>query len=266
MPYAQSGQSEIWWDSNGDGTPIVLINGLSSPCSVWFRLVPMLASRHRVLVFDNLGTGRTRTSSDPFDMTMLADAAVSVLDAAGESSAHVLGMSMGGLIAQQLTLRRPDRVKSLALVSTHAGGPHMTQDQDSIAILQQAQTLAPEERTNLLSDLTYAHASRSERDADLAVRAQYPTSEDGYRRQMAATVSWERLSDLHTIECPTLVLHGAQDQLVSVDNARQVASIIPAAELTILEECGHQIFTDQPINGALTVLQFLDEAASIRNT
>ncbi|GAA3311437.1 hypothetical protein GCM10020295_81090 [Streptomyces cinereospinus] len=135
----------------------------------------------------------------------------------------------------------------------------MTQDQSSLEAISRAQQMSSEDRTGYLADLTYARATRAEREADLAVRAQYPTCEEGYSSQLAATMGWERLEDLRTLTCPALVLHGAQDQLVSVANARQLSEYIPRARLTVLEECGHQVFSDQPVTGAHTLLDFFAE-------
>lgn len=266
MPYTRSGEAEVWWDSAGEGTPILLINGLSSPSAVWFRVVPLLSPHHRVITFDNLGTGRTRTPPGPYTMAMLADAAAAVVQDTGESAAHVLGISLGGLIAQELALEHPGMVSSLTLVATHAGAPHMINDQDSLDAIARAADLPAEERTRYLADLVYANTTpRARIDEDLALRAQHPTSEEGYRGQLEGTVGWERLDELHTIACPTLVLHGAKDLLVSVSNARQLAAQIPTARLTVLDDCGHQLFTDQPDIGASAVLDFLsttDESIS----
>lgn len=265
MPYTRSQEAEVWWDSTGDGSPIVLINGLSSPSVAWFRLVPLLAPQHRVLTLDNLGTGRTRARSQPHTMAMLADAVADVIAASGEPTVHVLGISLGGLIAQQLTLERPRSVSSLTLVSTHAGAPHMVNDQDSLAALSRASTLGPEERNRYLTRLVYAPTTPQERiEEDMAVRAQYPTSEQGYADQLAGTREWERLDDLHTITCPTLIVHGENDRLVSPRNGRSLREHIPGAQLAVLPDCGHQLFTDQPEAGAGAVLKFLaavDDAA-----
>lgn len=257
MPVARSGDADVWWDSTGNGTPVVLINGLSSPSAVWFRLVPLLAPHHRVITFDNLGTGQTLTPF-PFSMSSLAQAAATVIEAAGESASHVLAISMGGLIAQELTLDHPGLVSSLILVSTHAGAQHMKSDQASLDAITRAVDLPPEERTRVVSALAYSEGTPHERiEEDLRVRAQYPTSPEGYRAQLEATEKWERLDELKTIGCPTLILHGAQDRLVSVDNARQLAQEIPESQLIVLPDCGHQLFTDQPDKGARAVLDFL---------
>ncbi|MCO4253356.1 alpha/beta fold hydrolase [Pseudarthrobacter raffinosi] len=260
MPFVRMGESEVWWDTVGDGTPVLLISGLSSPSDSWFRLVPLLAPHHRVITFDNLGTGRTQTPPGPFTMSMLADAAVGVVQASGASQVRVVAISMGGLIAQELALAHPDLVSSLVLVSTHAGAPHMVSDRASLDAVARAAELSPDERTSYLASLAYAkHTGVDKINEDLAVRAQRPTSEEGYRGQLAAAGEWERLDELSEIACPTLLLHGEQDRLVSVENARQLAQAISGARLTVLPECGHQLFTDQLEAGAHTVLDFLAE-------
>ena len=267
MPFTDSGTARVWWDSAGAGTPVLLINGLSSPSAVWFRLVPLLAARHRVLTFDNLGTGQTRTPDEPYSMAMHADAAAAVLGAAAEPAVHVLGISMGGLVAQELALEHPALVASLTLVSTHAGAPHMSSNQDGLDALAKAAALPGSERARYLNDLVYAKTTPAERiEEDMAVRAQHPTSEEGYRNQLQGALEWERLSELPGITCPTLVLHGEQDLLVAVENAHALAQHIPAAQLTVLPGCGHQLFTDQPEAGARAVLDFLGSVdAGIRD-
>lgn len=260
MPLARTGKADVWWESLGSGSPLLLVNGLSSPSSVWFRLAPLLAARHRVLTFDNLGTGRSSTSDEPWAMTAMADAALAVLGAAGEDSAHVLGISMGGLIAQELALEHPEAVRSLVLVASHAGLPHLTGDPEAFAALASAGALPAEERVALLSPFTYASATPAERRAeDEAARALYPTSEAGYRGQFAAASPWDRLQDLGNIRCPALVLHGELDRLVSPSCGRVLAEAIPSARLTLVPGAAHQLFTDQLERAGQLVLDFLAE-------
>ncbi len=262
MAFVRSGQANVWWDSQGEGAPVVLINGLSSPSAVWFRLVPLLSPQHRVITLDNLGTGKTGTPPGPYSMSMLSEAVAAVIGAAGEPAVHVLGISLGGLIAQDLTLNHPELITSLTLVSTHAGIPYASSNPGVIEALTSAASLDAEGRYELLSPFTYAPSTPAERVAeDRAVRAQHPTSEEGYNHQLRGVATWERLRELCKIDKPTLVLHGELDRMVLVEGAHLLAKQIPGARLTVLPDCGHQLFTDQPEMGARTVRDFLDEAA-----
>jgi 3-oxoadipate enol-lactonase len=258
MAHLRSDDADVWWDSTGRGTPVLLINGLSSPSATWFRLTPLLADHHTVLTFDNPGTGQTTTSNPNFTMTTMSAAAAAVIRTADLGPAHVLGLSMGGLVAQDLALEHPDAVASLTLASTHAGGPHMTQNQATLDAVTRAAQLPPQERTQLLATMAFAESTPQDRIAeDLSVRAAHPTAPQGYAAQLAATSTWERLADLDRIACPTLILHGAADRMVSPENARTLLNHIPGARLVLLQACGHSVFTDQPEQASRAVLDFL---------
>ncbi|MDP9101902.1 MAG: alpha/beta hydrolase [Actinomycetota bacterium] len=261
MALTRSGNADIWWESRGSGSPVLLINGLSSPSSVWFRLAPLLATDHRVLTFDNLGTGRSSTPDEQWSMADMVAAAVAVIQASGETRVSVLGISMGGLIAQELTLGHPDLVAHLVLVATGAGMAHTTGDPEAAAAIRSAGSLPSDERLAFILPFTYARETpQALMKEDEAVRALQPTSELAYQRQLAAVVPWDRLSDLATIGCPTLVLHGEQDRLISVASAEVLRDAIPGAQLTVLPRAGHQLFTDQPDAGSQAVLTFLKDS------
>jgi len=258
MATVRSGEANVWWESAGEGTPVLLINGLGSPSSVWFRLVPLLSPHHRVLTFDNLGTGRTGVPPGPYTIAMLADAAAAVIRASGEPAVHVLGISLGGLIAQQLALEYPQLVVSLTLVSTHAGMGHATGDPEASAAIASAGSLAGDARYEFLAQFAHAPTTPAARIAeDSAVRAQLPTSEEGYQNQLLAARGFDRIDELQRLTLPTFVLHGAVDRMISVESGRKLADHIPGARLTVLPDCGHQLFTDQPAAGAEAVLDFL---------
>jgi pimeloyl-ACP methyl ester carboxylesterase len=230
---------------------------------VWFRLVPRLQHQHRVITLDNLGTDRTGVPPGPYSMRMLADAVSAVVHESGEESVHVLGISLGGLIAQELTLNEPAIVRSLCLVATHAGIPHSSADPGVLEALTEAATLEPEKRYDFL--LPFAHSASTPRerlDEDCAVRAAHPTSEAGYNNQLQGVATWERLSELAQIDVPTLVLHGEEDRMVPLPSGALLRDAIPGARMTVLPECGHQLFTDQPDKGAAVVLDWLAERDS----
>lgn len=128
MPFVKRPDARVYWSSLGRGEPVVLVMGLGCSSAMWFRIAPHLARSYRVILLDNRGSGQTTAPNALVHRvpSMAADIA-SVLDAAGESSAHVIGFSMGGMIAQQFAVDFPDRIRSLALMGTHPGGPRVVQ-------------------------------------------------------------------------------------------------------------------------------------------
>jgi 3-oxoadipate enol-lactonase len=254
----------IWWDEVGEGTAVLLLNGLGSPSGTWFRLARQLATHHRVLTLDNRGTGRTGVPPGAYSVETLAEDAAAVIAAAGGTPVHVVGLSMGGLIAQQLTLSRPDLVRSLVLASTHAGVPHAAApgpeglpDPAVPAAMAQAAMLEPDSRMSVLAPYMYAAATPSALiDEDEAVRATAPTAAEGFFRQLTGVSTWERLGELATIGAPTLVLHGLDDQIVPVAHGRFLAEQIVDATLVTVADAGHQVFTDAETTAAAHLLDF----------
>lgn len=267
MPYVSAAGAEVWWESFGTGPAIVLVNGVTSPSDTWFRLVPRLAEQHRVITLDNRGVGRTGVVQDPFDVARMAADVVTVLDAAQVEHAHVLGMSMGGFIAQELALTWPERLSSLLLVATHVGLSRAVEiNPASATALISSVALLPADRVRVLEPYLYWPGTpRAEVERDSEVRASMPTSDAGFFSQLVATRDWTRVDDLAEVRVPTLVLHGQDDQLVPVANGHQLAAAIPDARLQVLPECGHQVFTDQEELAAHAVLAFTSEAEQARS-
>ncbi|MFK4088319.1 alpha/beta fold hydrolase [Kribbella sp. NPDC020789] len=248
----------IWWESTGAGAPVLLINGLGTPSTAWFRVLPALRD-YRVITFDNRGVGRTGHRSEPFDIATMASDAVDVLDAAGVSRAHVLGLSLGGLVAQELALDHPGRVDSLMLVSTHPGIPHLTVVASAVATMA---ALPPAERTRTLAPILYAGktpAAEIARDEEAA--GAILTTPEGIRSQLLAATPWDRYADLHQLDVPVLILHGRDDLLVPLSAGEKLAAAIPHSELVVVETAGHRVFTDQTATAMEAITSFLDRAA-----
>src|SRR5271168_4351769 len=123
MPYVENQGTKIHWDEQGQGAPVLLIMGLGYASAMWHRTRPVLAQWYRTIAFDNRGVGLSDVPPGPYSIATMASDAAAVLDAAGIASAHVFGVSMGGMIAQEFALQYPQRVRSLILGCTHAGGP-----------------------------------------------------------------------------------------------------------------------------------------------
>ena len=240
--------AEIWWTSEGVGEPIVLIMGLGYPSDMWFRVVPSLAARYRVLRLDNRGAGRTGdVPGAPYTVETMSGDVLAVLDAAGEASAHVVGLSMGGLIAQELALTAPDRVRSLVLACTHPGIAHAVLNPDALELLRQRTGMNAEEAAEASVPFNYAPATPRERiSEDWAVRLPLACTIQGYWAQAEGTASWSGLERLPSLAVPTLLLHGEEDRLVPVDNTHRIAQALPAAEVALIPDANHLFMTDQP--------------------
>jgi 3-oxoadipate enol-lactonase len=252
MPFVERGLARIWWNasSNTDGREaVVLLMGLGCSCDMWFRVAPELAPGYRVIVIDNRGVGRTkvRDAVVVHRIDAMADDVAAALDDAGESSAHVVGFSMGGMVAQQFALSYPGRTRSLALLGTHAGAVHSVKAQDAVVRLLFEKSLAsPEHSLHALRPYVYARRTRDERiGEDHAVRLDYYPTAHGYRAQLHGIMAWSAFRRLDRIRAPTLVVHGVEDGLIPVANGRMLAERIPGARLEELDDASHWLMTDQ---------------------
>ncbi len=252
----------IAWSSDGDESdpPVLLVMGLAYPAAMWWRLVPALAERYRVLRVDNRGAGLTGdVPGGPYTIETMAGDCLAVLDEAGADRAQVVGISMGGLISQELALTAPERVSTLCLVATHAGTAHAVWDAEALAMLGNRGEMTVQEAAEMSLPFNYAAGTPRERiEEDWAVRFPLAASPAGYLNQLAGASLWSGLERLSTLDVPTLVLHGEVDRLVPADNGRMLAKAIPGAELTIVPDANHLLMTDQPEQVEKVLLHWLD--------
>lgn len=261
MPYARSAGAQIYWEETGAGPPLLLIQGLGYSARLWYRVAPALAARHRVISFDNRGVGRSEVPPGPYPVAAMADDALAVLAAAGLERAHVLGVSLGGMVAQELALRHPRAVRALILGCTSFGGVRAVPATPLVlAAVAARATMAPEAGARALIPYIYAAATPRERvEQDVAVRLRDYPAPAGYTAQLKGVVGWESLSRLGGLRAPTLVLHGVEDQLIPPANGRLLAEAVAGARLELLAQASHIFWTDQPERTVATVLEFLRE-------
>ena len=251
--------AEIWWAATGAGEPVVLVMGLGYPSDMWFRVIPSLAASHRVLRLDNRGAGRTGdVPGAPYTVETMAGDVLAVLDAAGEASAHVVGISMGGLIAQEVAMTAPDRVRSLVLGCTHPGIAHAVLDPEALDLLRQRGELNAEDAAEASVAFNYAPTTPRQRiTEDWAVRLLLASSPSGYRAQVEGTAPWSGLERLPSLEVPTLLLHGEADRLLPVANTHRIAQAVPHAEVVVIPDANHLFMTDQPERTIEVLLDWL---------
>lgn len=239
--------AKIAWESAGSGSPVLLIMGLAYPGASWFRQVPVLAENHQVITIDNRGAGDTGdVPGAPYTVELMTEDCIAVLDAAGVGRAHVVGISMGGLMAQEIALSQSDRVQSLVLMATHPGIAHSVLPPDVIAFLTARATMTPLEAREASIPFNYAEGtSRAVIEEDWAVRLQGTASQAGYAAQ-GGTALWSGLERLPQITTPTLVMYGEQDRLVVPENSAKIAAAIPGAKVAPVANANHVLTTDQP--------------------
>jgi len=265
MPFIQNQGAKIYWDEQGQGAPILLIMGLGWPSYLWHRTRPVLASRFRTIALDNRGVGQSDVPPGPYSMALMASDAAAVLDAAGVERAHIFGLSMGGMIAQEFALQYPNRVDCLLLGCTAPGGTHAVVAEPAATQLLFARDLSPEELSRDINPFIYDSGTPQERiDADFVLRKQWFASPHGYMAQLQAILAWESYSRLPQISAPTLVIHGESDRLVPPANSKIIAERIPGAKLVMIPHASHILSTDQPDAVHHAVLDFLDAQSSRR--
>jgi 3-oxoadipate enol-lactonase len=255
---------KIYWDEQGQGEPILLIMGLGYASVMWYRTRPILATRYRTLAFDNRGVGRSDMPPGPYLIPLMASDAAAVLDAANEESAHVFGISMGGMIAQEFALEYPHRVRSLILGCTAAGGPTAVHaEPEATQMLMTRDKMSPEQAAEAAVPFIYdSDTPRSLIDQDLAVRRPWFPHPEAYVAQLQGILRWEAYTRLPAIRVPTLIIHGESDRLVPPANARIIAERIPGAELITIPHASHLFFTDQPAAVHDHIVRFLGEHAT----
>jgi 3-oxoadipate enol-lactonase len=258
MPFVENQGAKIYWDEQGQGEPILLIMGLGWPATMWHRTRPALNARYRTIAFDNRGAGRSDVPSGPYPIATMAADAAAVLDAAGVASAHLLGASMGGMIAQEFTLRYPERVRSLVLACTACGGPYAPQADPEVFQVLFNREGTPAERAEAVVPFVYHPSTPRERiDEDLAVLGKNYATPEGYMAQLQGVLAWESYSRLPQIQARTLVIHGANDRLVPAANSDLIAGRIAGAQVVKLPNASHIFMTDQPEASRESFLQFL---------
>ena len=254
--------TELYWESTGEGPPLLLVMGLGLSGGAWWRTVETLRHDFRVITFDNRGVGRSRGLTPAYTTEALADDAAAVLDALGVADAHVYGLSLGGMVAQQIALRHPRRVRSLVLGATTPGGRlARLADDEVMAFFSTRSQLSREEATWASVDFNYGQRCRDQHAdriaEDIRRRLAYNFDEAAYQAQLMAAALHNCTNRLGRIEVPALVIHGEEDRVVPVENAHLIASRLRHGRLHLLPDTGHLYTTETPEADA-EVARFLE--------
>jgi 3-oxoadipate enol-lactonase len=272
----ENGRKEpIAWHERGPtepeaaGEPVLMIMGLAASSRMWFRLEPWISRRYRTILIDNRGTGSSPPVRSKLSMASLARDALGALDEAGVESAHVIGASMGGMIAQHIALDHRERVRSLVLACTTPGGRRAAPPWRMLAASALRPLVGSRRTFPVVAPLLYAAKTRDGNRDRLREDLERRTADDTPMRtvyaQMGAIAGHDsrgRLAELAGLE--TLVLHGLEDTLIPPDRGRDLAELIPGARLELLPACGHIIGTDAEEPAAKAILAHLERSGNHR--
>jgi pimeloyl-ACP methyl ester carboxylesterase len=271
LPFADNKGTRIHYETHGDGEPLLLIMGYGLSSDAWTPLLPLLAG-YQAIIFDNRGTGQSGPPGDDFTLHTLGDDAAAVLDDIGVTRAHVMGLSMGGMIAQAMAIDHPDRVATLVLGCTSPAPIRFMGDPEAGIQLFQGTMLMgsdPDAALDILIPLVFSdeflRENPSIRDLARLIVGQAKLSDDAALAMMRAfgDISKGTMFDvsdrLGEIAVPTLVQHGTADRLVPVEAGRYLAEHIPGAEYQEFEGAGHVYSMERPAEAFPRVLGFLAE-------
>jgi 3-oxoadipate enol-lactonase len=245
---AWNGDVRIAYDVRGAGEPLLLIHGWGYGRWGWAPVVDPLAEDFTVIAFDNRGIGESDVPDGPYTTAQMAGDAAAVLDAADLPRAHVVGTSLGGMIAQELALLHPERVDRLVLACTTPGGERAApMPLQTVELLQEGASLPPDVALRrFVANALAPDAPDALVDEIVAARLANPFDAAGWAAQGAAGAAFDAYDRLGAIESPTLVVHGTADAVVDPRNSELLAALIPDARLEWVDGGGHLFFWEQP--------------------
>lgn len=258
MPRVDAGGSELYYERAGSGEPMLLIQGMSATHLAWGRsFLGQLEQSFDCVAFDNRGMGLSGPAQMPFTTADMADDALCLLDALAIERAHVVGISMGGMIAQELALAHAGRIHSLTLGATWCGGPEGTlMGDDDLRMLGAAMASGDRERVHrAMWEINLSPAFRAEEsnyEAFHAMATELKAPKEVIFQQMWACTAHNTSNRLDRIAVPTQVIHGTADRLIGVNNGIQVARLI-GIEPQLLEGVGHMFWWEQPERSAALI-------------
>ncbi len=265
MPFVEASGARIYYETQGDGPPLLMHPGFGCNRSIYRANIPALAAHFRTIVLDPRGAGRSDAPANGYTMEVYANDCAALLDALGVERAHVLGTSFGGMVAQNFALLHPGRLRKLVLGCTTPGGAaHALPPQEAIdAYVDAASVDDPAEGVRMRARLNYTDSYLADHLGEIE---QWAVDDDALRSppqgiagQLDAVAGHDVFDRLPQVSAPTLVAHGDDDGIVPVANGRNIAAQIPGAQLKIYEGARHVFFYERADEFNRDVLAFLGE-------
>jgi len=264
LPKAKVNDINMYYEIHGDGFPLVMIMGLSLSLEEWDApFINELSKNFKTIIFDNRGAGRTDKPNVEYSIKMFAADTTGLMNALNIQRAHLLGVSMGGMIAQELVLNYPERVEKLILWGTNCGGTKSIPP-SLVAfrlLLGAIEGLTPEKITKASIPLILTKEFRKNNpdyvEDKIRRFLKFPIPLNIYNRQLRAIMNFNTYRRLKNINTPTLIMQGKKDILNPYQNAKILAEKIPGANVSLFNNSGHAIYPHEPEKFIKTILDFL---------
>jgi 3-oxoadipate enol-lactonase len=265
MPMIEANGQTLYYEVHGDGEPLLCVQGLAADTLAWALQVPAFSEQHRTVIFDNRDVGQSSMAAAGYGITDMAGDALALADGLDLDSFHLLGVSMGGAIAQEVALTSPERVRTLTLAVTYAAGGAWARKLSEVWGAR-VQRMSREERVDelMLLCLTEAFFENPEGVAflrDLMLQNPNPQPADAFARQLDASSRHRAGDRLGALTMPTHVIGAEYDILVPVWKSAELADLIPDAKYTVLEACPHGLNVERAEEFNRAVLDFIAERA-----
>jgi 3-oxoadipate enol-lactonase len=261
VPHVQTNGQRLYYESHGAGEPLVCIMGLGGDVSGWRSQVPVFSRQYRTIVFDNRDAGRSSYAEGPYGVEDMAADTLGLAEGLGLGRFHLIGISMGGAIAQQVALAQPERVITLTLCVSYAAAGRWWRDrarlQAEAAASKSDEELLEELMLLTLSEEIYETAEDLAAVRELVLSYPYRQRRDGFIRQIRAGTTHEARDRLGGLTMPVHVIGAEQDLLVPVWKSRQLAELIPGARLSVIEGAAHAVNVEHAREFNGLVLDFL---------
>jgi len=261
--FETSSGGTIYYEDHGEGEPLLCVHGLATDTLGWALQVPTFSQGHRTVIFDNRDVGQSSMVEGPYEVADMAQDALEVADAAGFESFHLLGISMGGAIAQEIALAAPGRIRTLTLTVTFARGGAWGRELSRVwsarvRALPREQHIDELLLLNLSEEL-FEDPAKVEFARSLFLQNPNPQDPEAFARQLDASARHDALDRLPSLSMPVHVIGGEHDLLVPIWRSEEIAEVIPGARLTVIEKAPHGLNFERAEEYNRLVLGFIAE-------
>jgi 3-oxoadipate enol-lactonase len=267
MPTAEVNGQTLYYEIHGDGEPLLCVMGLAADTLSWALNVPGFAERQKTIVFDNRDVGQSSMAEGPYELSDMAQDTLALADELGFESFHLLGVSMGGAISQQVAVLAPERVRTLTLAVTFASGGAYAHELARVWSARR-QAISQEQHIDelmlqILSEELYENAEFIGYIRQMMQSNPHPQPPDAFARQLGAASRHDVRDHLGSLSMPAHVIGAGHDVLVPVWKSQELAELIPGAKLSVMERAPHGAQLERAQEFNQLVLDFIAEQAAV---